>query len=600
MAAQNLIASNDLSANDDFLGMKPRFEALAEFIGSCSTPMTVAIQGDWGTGKTTAMNNIRNIINSKSSDEQNPELTIWFNTWQFSVLTDNHCLIVDLLWMIAELLFKRLEAIKNSGQASEEQTRASESILRKAISVFLGVSVSALKYAAAQSNTVSGIKDIFSGFSPFGSKKQHADMPDTKELLQSIRSDAANVITLKETVNETIRELLKLTGKDRIYFFIDDLDRLSPHVAVELLECMKNFLDCEGCVFILAIDQDVIERGLRRKYGDDFDVTNSRRAAQFFDKIIQVPFELPVDSYKLEDYVAKLLTDTCILDDTENPADHTGAFLRIIKMFGEYNPRTIKRSFNLLALYRLMSENAASDIADRYAFVLLVIRARNEYKSLSRILSHLPDSGDLRRNLINALSDGKNLLSSPEIRALLNAFDIHTEAETEETQEETQEETEQNETESVRRLLLAYRETTEAIAERYEYSEEDSADEIAQRLEQALRRRAADGVRVEAEWKDGSRSDRILEVQNSSGDWIMRIRKVNNSVHVTVRKPDGMSTGTLLSGTENLFYQIGSPEERQFGYYNNENNIVLANLSAYFPGCGVDTLLCNAGIMRPL
>ncbi|MCK7529060.1 MAG: KAP family NTPase [Ignavibacteriales bacterium] len=35
--------------------------------------------------------------------------------------------------------------------------------------------------------------------------------------------------------------------------FVDDLDRLVPARAVELLEVFEIFLDIEGCVFVLPV-----------------------------------------------------------------------------------------------------------------------------------------------------------------------------------------------------------------------------------------------------------------------------------------------------------------------------------------------------------
>ena len=48
---------------------------------------------------------------------------------------------------------------------------------------------------------------------------------------------------------------------------MDDLDRLEHRKAVELLEVLKLFFDVEGCVFILAIDYDVVVKGVTAKYG---------------------------------------------------------------------------------------------------------------------------------------------------------------------------------------------------------------------------------------------------------------------------------------------------------------------------------------------
>ena len=63
MAVQD-IPLGESGAEDqvDQLGVKPYVEALQAFILSCGTPMTVAIQGDWGTGKTSMMRQIEKNI----------------------------------------------------------------------------------------------------------------------------------------------------------------------------------------------------------------------------------------------------------------------------------------------------------------------------------------------------------------------------------------------------------------------------------------------------------------------------------------------------------------------------------------------------------
>ena len=63
-------------------------------------------------------------------------------------------------------------------------------------------------------------------------------------------------------------------------------------------------MDCEGIVFVLAVDFDVVCRGVKAKYGDDMEGTKAR---QFFDKIIQLPFEVPVIQYEIKGIVKKCL-----------------------------------------------------------------------------------------------------------------------------------------------------------------------------------------------------------------------------------------------------------------------------------------------------
>ena len=49
------LCSSDMPAIVDKLGTEEQQKGLVEFMRHCSTPMTIAVQGDWGTGKTSMM-----------------------------------------------------------------------------------------------------------------------------------------------------------------------------------------------------------------------------------------------------------------------------------------------------------------------------------------------------------------------------------------------------------------------------------------------------------------------------------------------------------------------------------------------------------------
>ena len=59
--------------DEDSFGIKTYIDGLCEFIVSCDTPMTISIQGDWGSGKTSMMNMIKKVVDDRVH-------AIWFNT----------------------------------------------------------------------------------------------------------------------------------------------------------------------------------------------------------------------------------------------------------------------------------------------------------------------------------------------------------------------------------------------------------------------------------------------------------------------------------------------------------------------------------------
>jgi choline dehydrogenase-like flavoprotein len=84
--------------------------------------------------------------------------------------------------------------------------------------------------------------------------------------------------------------------RDRVVFFIDELDRCSSEEVVEALRAMKTFLDAKHCVFVVAADRDVIESALDKL--PQATPTNEEApyystAGAFLDKVFQYQLTLP-------------------------------------------------------------------------------------------------------------------------------------------------------------------------------------------------------------------------------------------------------------------------------------------------------------------
>ncbi|TDM33140.1 hypothetical protein ETI13_08985 [Macrococcoides canis] len=107
-----IFGTNDipiLSAEFDKFGIVPYVEALGEFIVSCETPITIALQGGWGTGKTSFINIINGYLGKKYHKQVQ---TFRFNTWQYSQFNlENHIGISFLKYLIEEISFKDEEEL---------------------------------------------------------------------------------------------------------------------------------------------------------------------------------------------------------------------------------------------------------------------------------------------------------------------------------------------------------------------------------------------------------------------------------------------------------------------------------------------------------
>lgn len=280
----------DSPANDDAFNISRYIDGLSNFISVCNTPMTISIQGDWGTGKTSIMK----MVDQKFPDDGKIK-KIWFNTWQYSQFNLSDTLPLLLVGQLQRKLSGESVALKELG------SKFAESLLDVSMRM-------------ATSGAVGGknITDIF-----------------TDGFFESF-----------EKMRGRFQELVeKKAGPDgRVVIFIDDLDRLAPEKAVEILEVLKTFLDSEKCVFVLAIDYGVVIRGVKKKYGDDF---GEEKGKSFFDKIIQVPFKMPVARYDISNYVKKCMQEVEI--PIEGKVDE---YVQLINCSVGGNPRAMKRLFN--------------------------------------------------------------------------------------------------------------------------------------------------------------------------------------------------------------------------------------------------------------
>ena len=168
----------------------------------------------------------------------------------------------------------------------------------------------------------------------------------------------SQIASLKKEIAKFIDEVLT-NNKTKVckgfLFFIDDLDRIDPPVAVQILELLKNIFDLEHCIYVLAIDYEVVVKGLKPKFGELTD-KNAREFRSFFDKIIQLPFAMPVSSYRIDTFLIDTLSRIGYLTQEEQNNDELKQNLTQMAMYSVgTNPRSLKRLTNILSLIQLMS-----------------------------------------------------------------------------------------------------------------------------------------------------------------------------------------------------------------------------------------------------
>ena len=319
----------DKDLNDaDLLDTNNYARALGEFIKEADTPITIGIQGDWGIGKTSMLNTIRSILLRETSSKKikNNYRIFWLNTWQYSMFGQDEYLGLAVVKGIIEDL-KNEFSIKDDNSSLQDALKFSKNLIKNA------------QFSVA-------------GFGFKASDGMDQSEPQYNDI-------AVHMKGLKKALENLVIEIVggskNTESVDKLVFFIDDLDRVKPIRAVELLEVLKNFLDIPNCVFVIAVDYEVIELGMQQKIGVDL---QKKSGKSFVDKIIQLPVAMPTSSYNLGKYISKLLRAS---DQRYNEID-TEFYEEITSLTVGRNPRSIKRVINYLSLIRKIGEGRITDL----------------------------------------------------------------------------------------------------------------------------------------------------------------------------------------------------------------------------------------------
>lgn len=320
----------DTATGEDSLGFQPYVEAIAEFLTSEGTlaPITLSIEGQWGCGKSSFMQQLRKKISKKNGlGEKTKYFTVWFNSWKYDKedelwasfalnfmdelskqlswkrlqhsrlklfylryklkLTSNFLIIVHFSWSILSFVlifsfsFLFITYILNylgmplPGFIDDKLIKNLTNLV-----LILTPLVGFMHYFSTEKWFI----DVFSD--PFGLKKLESNK-NYKERL-----------SFREHFHSDFNEIIKsYVGNSKVYVFIDDLDRCEVPKAAELMQAINLMISDDSKVyFILGMDRKVISAGLAAKNEKVLrflDVDGLEYGYEFIEKFIQLPFKVP-------------------------------------------------------------------------------------------------------------------------------------------------------------------------------------------------------------------------------------------------------------------------------------------------------------------
>ncbi|HET7459817.1 MAG TPA: P-loop NTPase fold protein [Longimicrobium sp.] len=345
-------STSDQPSAEDHLGFKPYVAAVAEFLRNPGTlpPLTLSIEGEWGSGKSSFMRQLRAEL-----DADPKAITVWFNPWRH----DRE----EAVWAAFALEFlrgvsARLPRLERwRGHYRLLRTRFSwrdgwldvvragavalTAIIAVTILFYVSVSetgvLSRFAKALAGEHADNAFFDTLLGVGGVGASlaiavslgkqaKAFIGNPLRYDLKRYIRSpDYQSRISFIEHFHEDFGRIVKsYVGTRRVYVFIDDLDRCEVPKAADLMQALNLMMGVEEqpIFFVLGMDREKIAASLAVKFKEllPFITADPSRAgaaldgdaalrgleygSEFVEKFVQVSFLVPQP--RLDD-VARLL-----------------------------------------------------------------------------------------------------------------------------------------------------------------------------------------------------------------------------------------------------------------------------------------------------
>lgn len=250
----------------NIIGRNTEIINFIRLLDSIKSNFSIAIDNDWGTGKTffvkevkmildaynehsydyelSNLERIKNVIDIKNIDLH---LAVYYNAWE----NDNQK--SPLLSLIYEIIkVAKIDTNKTDISINKEK------IIKDGLSA---------------------IVKHFSGI-------------DIKELLKCVETEAKDIFkeikgqkSIKEQVDNILNNLLLEHG-ERLVIFIDELDRCRPTFAVELLEQIKHYFDNDKITFVFSTNIKQLQYTIKKYYGEAFEA--KRYLDKFFDLTISL------------------------------------------------------------------------------------------------------------------------------------------------------------------------------------------------------------------------------------------------------------------------------------------------------------------------
>ncbi|HEX3391576.1 MAG TPA: P-loop NTPase fold protein [Solirubrobacteraceae bacterium] len=236
-------------------------------------PLTIGIDGGWGSGKSSLME----MICSRLESEENAEsfICVCFNPWRFEDFTHGK---VGLMAAIVDAITERIEEDRPRFEVAVDKANALRrrlhrwGLFRQTAMVAAGAAGAGTEEAVAAGLAA----DVITGVGVVEGGDQ--ERPRSFATVAHFHEEFASLV---ESLGEDVQALV---------VFVDDMDRCSTETIVETFEAMRLFLQAPKTAYVIGADTAIVEAALADRYPTREDDATGHR---YLEKMIQNGVSIP-------------------------------------------------------------------------------------------------------------------------------------------------------------------------------------------------------------------------------------------------------------------------------------------------------------------
>ena len=260
--------------HNDLLNRRPSIEALTNVLGALHGPCVLALDSEWGGGKTAFIKMWAAYLRNEGYPVAE------FNAWETDFSGDPFI-------ALSSRLEDHFDAISPSGAAQDTRhfAEAAKRLALRAVPVVIRLASQGLLDSGSMEQVLAAEVSSYA-----------------ENRLHGFREGQESISEFREVLQQKALNLSKENGDRSLFVMIDEMDRCRPSYAVELLEVAKHLFSADRIIFVLAVNRSQLAHSVKTLYGAEFNAEGY--LCRFFD----LDYTLPLPDR--EQFVLKAFHET--------------------------------------------------------------------------------------------------------------------------------------------------------------------------------------------------------------------------------------------------------------------------------------------------